>query len=170
MRVSEIAEIYDYNYWANERITVAAAKISPADFARHSGMSYGGIRGTLTHLIEAEWAWLTRFKTGSNPETPFSEEQFPDLGSLAEFWKTHEDETRKYLAGLGDSDLDRVVEFQNASGKRYRGVLWRFMVHVVNHGTQHRAEAADRLTALGQSPGDVDYVYFQRLKGISGAV
>jgi uncharacterized damage-inducible protein DinB len=34
------------------------------------------------------------------------------------------------------------------------------MVHVLNHGTQHRSEAAVLLTELGRSPGDLDLVDF----------
>lgn len=84
-----------------------------------SGLSYRGIRGTLTHLIEAEWAWLQRFKTGGNPDAPFSEEQFPNLKSLDAFWKLHEDEMRAFLGGIDDSDLDRTLVFRNSSGKEY---------------------------------------------------
>jgi uncharacterized damage-inducible protein DinB len=38
--------------------------------------------------------------------------------------------------------------------------VWQMLVHVVNHGTQHRAEAAALLTAEGRSLGELDMINY----------
>jgi uncharacterized damage-inducible protein DinB len=46
-------------------------------------------------------------------------------------------------------------------GYVHQGVpVWQMLVHVVNHGTQHRAEAAALLTAEGRSPGELDLINY----------
>jgi uncharacterized damage-inducible protein DinB len=71
---------------------------------------------------------------------------------------------RSYLKGLVDADLERVVSYRSTEGAGYSAVLWKILVHLVNHGTLHRSEAAVRLTELGASPGDLDFIALARTK------
>jgi len=67
---------------------------------------------------------------------------------------------RAFLAGLKDEDLDSIIRYTTSGGIQRERVLWHCLFHVVNHGTQHRSEAAVMLTDFGQSPGDIDFPLF----------
>ncbi len=56
--------------------------------------------------------------------------------------------------------LTRMVRYPIDSGELRERVLWHCLLHVVNHGTQHRSEAAAILTSYGASPGDLDFTVF----------
>ena len=52
--------------------------------------------------------------------------------------------------------LDRDLHYVRSNGEQRVKPFWHTLVHVVNHGTQHRSEAAVLLTMYGASPGDLD--------------
>lgn len=64
-----------------------------------------------------------------------------------------------YLAGLTDAGLAEPLRYEVGGQQRER-VRWHVLFHVVNHGTHHRGEAAAALTALGASPGELDFTVF----------
>lgn len=65
-----------------------------------------------------------------------------------------------YLDGLHDDDLTGIVRYQGDAGVWRERLLWHCLFHIVNHGMQHRSEAAALLTSYGQSPGDIDFTLF----------
>ena len=67
---------------------------------------------------------------------------------------------RAFLAASNDEELQRIVHYTNLHNRSFAFPLWQLMAHVVNHGTQHRAEAAALLTDWGYSPGDMDLSLF----------
>jgi uncharacterized damage-inducible protein DinB len=162
MRIEDLRILYDYNYWARDQVLQAAGKVSPPDLGGAASMAFGSLLGTLAHILNAEWIWRMRCQEGISPKTWALEAGITDLASLKAAWRKEEAQMRLYLDSLGGEDLYRAVPYQRMMGQDQVNVLWHILTHVVNHGTQHRAEVAARLTELGASPGDVDLIIYMR--------
>jgi len=65
-----------------------------------------------------------------------------------------------FVNNLMDEQLNKVVSYKTTQGIPNERILWQMMAHLVNHGTQHKTEAAAMLTGFGHSPGDIDMIYF----------
>jgi len=161
MTKADIQALYGYNRWCNARILGAAAKLTDQQFVAPGDYPHGGLRGTLVHALFAEWTWRMRW-LGTPPPFGyrFTMEEFPTVTALRSRWTTEQSALTDFVEGLTDQRLTTVIEYTSTEGGRHQRVLWETMAHLVNHGTQHRAEAAAILTALGHSPGDIDLVVY----------
>lgn len=160
MNLQDILTVYDYNYWANKRILAMSAKVTQEQFDKPASFPYGGLRGTLVHILDTERGWrnLLQYNDLTLPDLDIKD--FPTQAALQERWVQEEHEMRAYLAGLRDEDLVARFKYTNSAGEPRSRILWHCLLHVVNHGTQHRGEAAALLTEYGQSPGDLDFTLF----------
>ena len=70
--MNELLELFDYNGWANRTIFDAVARLPDEQYFRDLKSSYGGIHGTLCHIVWAEQLWLHRWLVKPNP--PFHKE------------------------------------------------------------------------------------------------
>ena len=155
-----IHTLYSYNYWANARILETTANLSEAQFVVPANMSHGGLRGTLVHTLAAEWIWRKRCQERVFPTTMMAADEFPTLAVLRDRWREEESALRAYVTGLTEAELKQVVKYTTTSGRPMENILWQILVHLVNHGTQTRSEAALILTGYGYSPGDLDLIYY----------
>jgi uncharacterized damage-inducible protein DinB len=153
--------LYQYNRWANARILGAAAKIGEAQFLAPGEFGHGGLRGTLVHTLFAEWIWRLRWQ-GSPPNVRWKPEDFPTFASLETRWLEEEIKLMEFVDGLTEERLKAEFDYISTEGQAHRRIMWEAMAHLVNHGTQHRSEAAAMLTELGCSPGDLDMILFLR--------
>ncbi len=160
MNKTDITTIFEYNYWANQRILSAASQVSPDQFAAPTAFPHGSLRATLVHILDAEYGWRILLARQEQVPDLTEENDFPTLASLVERWRDEEGHMRAYLAGLSDEDLQEVVRYVNPQGIQRERIRWHGLYHVVNHGTQHRSEAAAMLTDYGQSPGDIDFTFY----------
>ena len=153
-----IQSLYGYNAWANGHLLDAAASLSQADLAKELGASFGSVEGNLLHVLWAQGTWLQRFAGGDDPDVPRSG---AGTDTIREAYTTSNDALRDYVGSLRETDLANTLSYTDTLGNSYAPPLWQPLVHLVNHGTHHRAECAMLLTSLGSPPRQLDYIFFE---------
>jgi uncharacterized damage-inducible protein DinB len=161
MKKSEILTFYQYNAWADTCILNTVAQVTAEQFLAPASYSHGGLRGTLVHILFAEWIWRARWE-GVSPSKGFKAEDFPTFEALHSRWKIEEKALLAFVENVSEQKLDGVVQYSRTGGEPRENILWHLMLHLVNHGTQHRSEVAIMLTDLGHSPGDIDFITYLR--------
>jgi uncharacterized damage-inducible protein DinB len=155
MQMDQIKELYDYDRWANERLwqAVAGLNLDQLSIDMHNGI--GSILDTLLHIVSAAWLWRTRWQ-GGMPTSMLTIADFPTLKSIRTRWQEEEGQLQRFLTTLRDEDLNRELRYvRMTSDQIFTQPLWKTMLHLINHQTQHRSEIAMQLTALNHSPGEL---------------
>jgi uncharacterized damage-inducible protein DinB len=159
MQPDEITTLFDYTYWARDQLMAAAEGLPDEEFLRDRGFTYGSLRGMLVHSMEAEAVWTARF-LGEPVALPLGDDELTSVESLKLHWQAQEARLRRFLPTVTESLLRDDFVFRRRDGVEMRAPLWTLLLQVVNHGTQHRSEAAEVLTMLGRSPGNLDLLTF----------
>ena len=161
MYLSEVRDLYHYTDWATERLLEATAHLSESQFNDEMPNGIGSIRVTLVHLVSGYWEWREIWE-GGNPTATLNPQDFPTLETIWVRWQEEKQRMNDLLASLPDEDLERQITYSSAMlpGRVFQLPLWQLMLHLVNHGTQHRSEIAMRLTQLGYSPGELSMSFF----------
>ena len=165
MQINEIKILFDYAYWADERLLQAVAGIDEDQLNAQMPNGIGSIRVTLVHMLSGKWIWRLRWQ-GEKPTAMMRSDDFPTLETIRTRWQEEKAQMYVLLATLRDEDMERAISYSStmAPGKVLTVSLWQGMVHLINHLTQHRSEIAMRLTDLGHSPGEFGMSYFLNQK------
>jgi uncharacterized damage-inducible protein DinB len=164
MNADDLRTLFDYNYWATARIMRVAQEVTSEQYTAPNTSSYGSLRATLVHTMRAEIIWRRRLQGEPQPTDLPVEDNFPTPQSLYKTWVADERQMRAYLVGLNNANIQEVIHYKTTKGVAFYNVVWHILTHVVNHGTQHRAEAAAMLTDFNHSPGDIDMILYYREK------
>lgn len=117
--------------------------------------SHGSVRDQIVHLISADDTWFSGLPGVVIPE-PLNPADFPDRESIRAHWDNVEQNMRDYLAELRDDMLfDKPLE-----GEDKDLILWQVLLHVANHGTDHRAQLLRLLNDLGVKTTSQDYIFY----------
>ncbi len=158
MRQRELATLFDFNYWAHRRILTTAARLTDPQFTLRSVIVGRDLRATLVHTLDVECSWRLRLQRRPEEEwrKTLAITDYRNVAALTDHWRRDEAEMRAWVATLDDTTLARSADLD----PREQYPVWYYLVHLVTHSQQHRSEAAQLLTQLGQSPGDLDFLEY----------
>jgi uncharacterized damage-inducible protein DinB len=154
--------VFDYNYWARDRLLAQVSHLSEEEYQRPNGFTYGSIRGILVHCLSGEWGWLSLWQDRIAPAALLSPDDIPTIAALISRWAVEEGKMRSFLEQVTPERLRARLDYAGTDGTRWSRPLWQLMAHLVNHSTSHRSEAAEALTMIGHSPGDLDMIAYIR--------
>jgi uncharacterized damage-inducible protein DinB len=156
-----IRSLFEYNEWANEQVLQAAARVDEDGLTREREVSFGSVQGILLHILGSHVSWLMKW-TGETP--PIARvEPGRVIAAMRETSANVHERLRELVGGLTEARLNEVsplMDLQDGEWRTWRRPFWQVMLSQGSHAIAHRAEAASILSALGSSPGEIDYSYF----------
>lgn len=156
-----------YNRWMNEKVYLAAAKMTAAELAADRGAFFGSVLGTLNHLMVADLIWLQRFsalpanaalaplRELSAPRA-LDETPYPDFATLREKREWLDGIIESWADTLDSADLDQVLEYGNTRKQPFRKRMDGLVMHFFNHQTHHRGQITTLLSQAGIDVGETD--------------
>jgi uncharacterized damage-inducible protein DinB len=156
MNANAFRHFYDYHFAENRHIwDDYISQLSHEEFTQYAGYSHGSVRDQIIHLISVDDTWFSGLRGAEIPE-PINPADFHHRESIRVYWDQVEQRMRDYLAVLRDEQLfDRPLE-----GEDENLVVWQVLLHVVNHGTDHRAQLLRLLSDLGVKTSSQDYIFY----------
>ncbi len=156
-----IGMLFDYHYGMFDRVWDCVEQLTAAQFVEEKGYSLGSVRNHLAHCMNVDDRWIARLRGQPLPEWR-DEACFPDLASTRAEWRIIRERVLAGVAAFSEDDLDETIplslphRFAESKWNTRREVL----LHMVNHGTDHRAQILSRLHELGARTLEQDLILY----------
>ena len=157
MNANAFRHVYEYHFSENRKIWGHIAQLSPEQFTQNMEYSHGSLRDQVIHLMSVDEVWFSELRRVEPSEPPPAAEG-DDRNRLRAHWDGIEQGMRAYLAQLQDEALfDRPIQ-EPEEDKNL--IVWQVLLHVINHGTDHRAQLLRTLHDLGVTTSSQDYIFY----------
>ena len=157
MNADAFRHFYSYHFAENRKIWDRyVVSLTQEQFNQPAGYSHGSVRDQIVHLMSADDYWFSGLRGVPRPE-PLSPTDFDDRSVLRARWDRIEQTMRDYLAGVLDEMLFEKL-FRDEEDEDLP--LWQALLHVANHGTDHRAQILRLLNDLGVETASQDYIFY----------
>ena len=160
MDTQVLLTMFDYNYGAHDYVWDCIMELTPEQFVEESDYSWGSIRNHLVHVMSVDNRWLARVDNRVLPDR-LEPADYPDQDTTREMWNDIRDNVIAYITTLSEAEADEIIDIDLPHrGGHYRNKRWEILLHMANHGTDHRAQILARLHELGAITVEQDMILY----------
>ena len=163
----------DYEVWANDLALTSiegcergllsqASRIGAAPAVVHE--KYARALAIMSHILWARRRWLSRLGACEAPPTGMPAEEWPVTRLRGECLEL-DGHWQRYLSGLKQADLAKVVRYQSGDGRPQADSVSDIITQAQNHSTYHRGQIATLVKQCGGEPAETDFIVFARQAG-----
>lgn len=152
MNATGFRHLYDYHFVLNRKLwDERIIHLTDEQFTRKLDYSIGSVRNQMVHMFNVDHDWFAALRGVGDDRPHFLDPvQFPTRAMIRARWDQVEADMRDYLGALTNDQLSG-----SAAGMF---TVWEVLFHVVNHGTDHRAQVLAMLHSLGAPTFPQDYI------------
>jgi uncharacterized damage-inducible protein DinB len=150
MSLEMIKTYIAYHIDMSRRIWDSIDQISDEQFLADDSYSRGSIRNLMVHLASTDRRWLSGLKNG--PDVGHLKfEDYPTRIAARELFDAVAKDFSDYISEATEEEL-------NQKPPEFTHPRWVVLLHLVNHGTDHRSTVLQRLTEFSAPTFDQDFI------------
>jgi len=152
--LDQIRTLTAYNYALYDRLWSGIMTLSDEQFTQEIPYSHGSVRNQIVHVARTDTAWLRGLK-GDPASRAYTLDpaDYPTRAAAKALWDASAHNLQAYVAALAEDDLAQV-------SPTMPGPVWHVLLHLANHGTDHRAQILRALNDLGAPTFDQDMIFY----------
>ncbi len=140
----------EYHIAMTRRVWGSIDQLSEQNFLADDSYSRGSIRNLMVHLTSTERRWLAGLK--NQPDVGhLTFEAYPTRAAARDMFEQVAQDLAAYVKQLDEAQL-------NTNAEGIPSPRWQILLHLVNHGTDHRATVLQRLQECGAPTFDQDLI------------
>lgn len=143
----------EYHLDMTRRVWDSIDQITEEQFLSDDIYSRGSIRNLMVHLAATDSNWLAGLKNiPEDKDEPGKKlEDYSNRAIVREFWDNTAKDVADFIETLTEERLgENPVDIQNPR--------WQVLLHIINHGTDHRSTVLQRLHEFGAPTFDQDFI------------
>ncbi len=152
MELELIKTFIEYHVGITRHVWDSIDQIAEGQFLADDSYSKGSLRNLMVHLANTDLNWLTVLKNLPDIRPQLKKrEEYPDRASARAYWESVAKELSEYVNDLSEAEL-------NENPKAVPAPRWQVLLHIVNHGTDHRSTVLQKLTKLDAPTFEQDFM------------